>query len=76
MIMFNRSTADIPDFTQLTPALSIISIIHVLSEADGAWSGRTGRISAQLLEDLNEGPNTAKKVFVCGPEAFNQAAVA
>lgn len=49
------------------------TIIHTLSKAPDSWTGRRGRISAELLKEYAS-PVDECMVLVCGPPAMEKAA--
>lgn len=76
LIWFNRKEIDIYEQVFNREEFNETSLIvqHVLSEPDNKWIGKTGRIRAELLDDLDIDWNKVI-VFVCGPESFNNSAV-
>lgn len=54
-----------------------IKVIYCLGDreqsADTGWAGRTGRLSAELIDELVPDAN-GRQVFACGPEGYLNAA--
>ncbi|KAF0305458.1 Cytochrome b5 reductase 4 [Amphibalanus amphitrite] len=79
LVTFVRRQRDLlwPDqWAALAERQARFSVLHVLSEeeAESAWSGRRGRVSAPLLEELIPEPaRPGLLVAVCGPTAFSAA---
>ncbi|XP_060811663.1 cytochrome b5 reductase 4 isoform X2 [Bombus pascuorum] len=51
-----------------------LKVTHILSNAKGAWTGRRGKLSDNLLKELIGTGNPDGCVFTCGPRGFIQAA--
>lgn len=47
-------------------------VIHTLSKAPDSWTGRRGRISAEILQEYANADDR-KMVLVCGPEAMEKS---
>ncbi|XP_019614402.1 PREDICTED: cytochrome b5 reductase 4-like [Branchiostoma belcheri] len=52
-----------------------LKVIHVLSDPGSEWSGRSGRVRSEVVEGDLPTPGPVTMAMVCGPVAFNQAAV-
>ena len=69
LVYSNRSREEIvfePEFADLQKSNSRLRVVHTLSRADAAWSGRRGRIDAALLKETV--PDYGDRHFyVCGP---------
>lgn len=48
-------------------------IVHTLSKAPDAWTGRKGRISEDLLKEYAS-PDDESMVLICGPETMEKSA--
>ncbi|KAI1301784.1 Cytochrome b5 reductase 4 [Halotydeus destructor] len=77
LLYFNKTENDIiwrEKFATLKDSHpSNFHVDHVLSQADDQWTGRTGRISGELLESTEpygSFPANEKAFFVCGPSGF------
>ena len=81
LIFFNKTEADILWHDQLTVATERcknFSVVHILSQADAAWKGLTGRVSRKLVEEAApEVTRHTSNVFsaVCGPLVFTNTCV-
>lgn len=71
----NRTINDIvfrEDFDRMQSAYAKLKVVHVLSEADPTWQGRTGHISKEVITE--EIPDYAeRKFYICGPPAMVEA---
>lgn len=77
LVFFNKQTRDIlwkEQLDQLSSSVSGFSVRYVLSEPPSDWTGLTGRIRKELLEELSPKPTNEEKVLlcVCGPTQFTQ----
>jgi len=54
-------------FEHISQTQSNVSVVHTVTQPDEHWSGRTGRINAQLLQPL---ATSATLFFVTGSDAF------
>jgi ferredoxin-NADP reductase len=57
------------DIERLKDSLRSFRCTIVLTQPDAGWTGSTGRIGADLLEDVVERQREAS-FFICGPETF------
>ncbi|KAJ9601368.1 hypothetical protein L9F63_000506 [Diploptera punctata] len=79
LVFFNVSERDIiwkDQLDRLANSDSRFTVTYVLSAPSDEWSGKSGRLSLDLLRELqlaNE-KKLDNFVFVCGPLAFNQLA--
>ncbi|TWP47036.1 2Fe-2S iron-sulfur cluster binding domain-containing protein [Lentzea tibetensis] len=53
----------------LAAELPNLTVDHVIAEPSATWSGRTGFLTAALIEELT-GPLNGRMVYVCGPQAL------
>ena len=71
----NRTTKDIvfrEDFAAMQKGYSGLKVVHILSQAEAGWSGKTGHINAQIIKQ--EIPDYAeRKFYICGPPAMVEA---
>ncbi|XP_074661072.1 cytochrome b5 reductase 4-like isoform X2 [Tubulanus polymorphus] len=81
LTFFNKTSSDIlwkEQLEELEKMHEKFRVINVLSRADSAWTGLTGRISKQYLTDLfNESgfSNSNTYVCVCGPSQFTDITI-
>lgn len=74
LFFFNKTESDIwlrEKFDVLRSKDGRFSVTHVLSKAENTWTGQTGRISKELVEQIAQ---TATFFFVCGPPIFSDIA--
>jgi len=71
----NRSVKDIAfreDFDAMQKQYSKLKVIHVLSQAEPGWAGRTGHINGQIIK--KEIPDyVERKFYICGPPGMVEA---
>ena len=69
LIYANRTVEDIAfkqDFDIIQKEYSQLKVIHILSQVKTGWSGRTGRISSQVIkEEIPDYPQ--RRFYICGP---------
>ncbi|XP_060521615.1 cytochrome b5 reductase 4-like [Cylas formicarius] len=85
LLFFNRSEKDIllkSHFENLSKEDPRFRIEHVLSEPSSKWTGPTGHVNQELVENalqehLQDTGYTIKDIYavICGPCGFNSAAV-
>ncbi|KHJ86050.1 oxidoreductase NAD-binding domain protein, partial [Oesophagostomum dentatum] len=73
LLLFNKTEKDIidDDWMPVKWSDSRIRIEHILSEPSDSWTGKIGRINADMLPL----PNDNLRVLLCGPDGFVESAV-
>ncbi|MBU3959054.1 MAG: FAD-dependent oxidoreductase [Candidatus Omnitrophica bacterium] len=75
LIYGNRTIKDIAfqdDFDKMQKQYPGFKVVHVLSQAEAGWPGRTGHINAGIIKE--EIPDFAqRKFFICGPPVMVEA---
>lgn len=75
LLYANRTTKDIAfreDFDAMQKEYSKLKIVHILSQAEAEWQGKTGHINGQMIKE--EIPDYAqRKFYLCGPPAMVEA---
>ncbi|WP_433200644.1 FAD-binding oxidoreductase [Nocardia sp. CA-107356] len=77
LIYGSRDAADIIFRTELDSRIAEhpgITVDHVIAEPTPQWTGRTGFLTADTIQDLT-GPLDGRMVYVCGPQALYPYAV-
>jgi len=69
---FNRTEDDILKDDQFP--VTFEGFEHILSEPTELWKGRKGRINQKMVQEAVE-DKSKFRVYVCGPEGFNEEAV-
>ncbi|KAK6727049.1 hypothetical protein RB195_005008 [Necator americanus] len=72
LLMFNKTEQDIvdDDWMPMRWNDTRVKTEHILSEPSANWTGKTGRISADMLPS----GNNSLRVLICGPDGFVQSA--
>ncbi|ETN86529.1 oxidoreductase NAD-binding domain protein [Necator americanus] len=72
LLMFNKTEQDIVDDNWMPMRWNDtrVKTEHILSEPSANWTGKTGRISADMLPS----GNNSLRVLICGPDGFVQSA--
>jgi nitrate reductase (NAD(P)H) len=65
--------AELDAFEKLDEKGGKCSIVHTLTKGPENWTGRRGRIDAELIKQYAGTPNDQSMVLVCGPEAMEEA---
>ena len=55
--------------------LPMLSVVHVLSEADDNWAGQTGYIDGDKIRRYCGGDLSSKAFYVCGPPPMMTAVI-
>lgn len=75
LLYANRTTKDIAfreDFDAMQKEYFKLKIVHILSQAEAEWQGKTGHINGQMIKE--EIPDYAqRKFYLCGPPAMVEA---
>ncbi|EYC28852.1 hypothetical protein Y032_0007g3459 [Ancylostoma ceylanicum] len=73
LLLFNKNERDIVDDDWLPMKWkdARVNVEHILSEPSKEWTGRSGRIRADMLPRAND----SLRVLMCGPDGFTQSAV-
>ena len=75
LIYANRTIKDIAfkdEFDQMQQAYPKLRVIHILTQPEAGWQGKTGRIDAKIIQE--EIPDYAqRKFYICGPPAMVEA---
>ncbi len=50
-----------------------LTVVHVISRPGDSWTGRRGRISAELLEDVLPDNRAELQYYLCGPDPMMDA---
>ncbi|WKX92740.1 hypothetical protein Q1695_010627 [Nippostrongylus brasiliensis] len=68
LLLFNKSEEDIvsDDWLPMKWTDERMKIEHILSAPSEKWSGRVGRITAQMLPESQD----SLRVLICGPDGF------
>lgn len=80
LVLFNKTEDDIPWKDELDNLAgdhsSLLNVTHVLSKATHSWTGLTGHIRKDLLDNVLVMTNKEKVYFcICGPIAFTKLGV-
>ena len=71
----NRSIKDIAfkeDFDTMQKEYSRLRVVHILSQAEAGWPGRTGHINGQIIRE--EMPDySQRRFYICGPPGMVEA---
>ena len=71
----NRTIKDIAfkeDFDMMQKGYPKLRVVHILSQAEAGWSGRTGHINGQVIKE--EIPDfIERKFYICGSPAMVEA---
>ncbi|MGD9015308.1 MAG: FAD-binding oxidoreductase, partial [Candidatus Omnitrophota bacterium] len=75
LIYANRTIKDIAfkdEFEQMQRAHHKLRVVHILTQPEAGWQGKTGRIDAKIIRQ--EIPDYAqRKFYICGPPAMVEA---
>uniref|UniRef100_A0A8C4QGL1 Cytochrome b5 reductase 4 n=1 Tax=Eptatretus burgeri TaxID=7764 RepID=A0A8C4QGL1_EPTBU len=91
LLFFNKKKCDIiwkEELDELISADSRVHIHHILSQEEGEWSGRRGKVNKQLLSEFLPRPEVEhiptgaerasparRLACVCGPDMFTECSV-
>jgi len=75
LLFANKTEADILFRDELSQPPENVEVVHVLSQPDDGWTGATGYVTAEVIEELAGMMLDDAEVFLCGPPAMMNGVV-